>query len=274
MEGFTSYYDELILVRSGYYSKEEYLRKLQSTLNYVEGTPGTRVQPVAHASFDAWIKGYRPNENSSNTTMTYYSRGALLGAYLDAMIIDKFDSKKCLDHFMRYLYDEFYIKKNRGFSDSEFKTALNTFMGQDMTFFFTKYVEGTEVPNYDEVFTKIGLKVNYVGKPIPSFGASFSQEGGKCIVKSVRAGSSAEQAGLSVGDEVVSCNGLRVDQTRLENFFASLIEGEYVNLSVAREEMMIELEARIQNYERPTYKLEPTIPSNEKFYYWLRELDH
>lgn len=274
MEGFTSYYDELILVRSGYYSKEEYLRKLQSTLNYVEGTPGTRVQPVAHASFDAWIKGYRPNENSSNTTMTYYSRGALLGAYLDAMIIDKFDSKKCLDHFMRYLYDEFYIKKNRGFSESEFKTALNTFMGQDMTFFFTKYVEGTEVPNYDEVFTKIGLKVNYVGKPIPSFGASFSQEGGKCIVKSVRAGSSAEQAGLSVGDEVVSCNGLRVDQTRLENFFASLIEGEYVNLSVAREEMMIELEARIQNYERPTYKLEPTIPSNEKFYYWLRELDH
>lgn len=274
MEGFTSYYDELLMVRSGFYSKEEYLRKLQGTLNYVEGTPGTRVQPVAHASFDAWIKGYRPNENSNNTTMTYYSRGALLGAYLDAMIIDKYDSKKCLDDFMRYLYDEFYIKKNRGFSEAEFKSALSTFMGQDMSFFFNKYVDGTDVPNYDEVFTKVGLHVSYIGKAQPSFGASLAQENGKCVVKSVRVGSAAEQCGLSVGDEIVGCNGMRVEQTRFETFLSSLNEGDYMNLLVSREELLLELEARMQNYERPTYKLEPTIPSNEKFYFWLRELDH
>lgn len=274
MEGFTSYYDELLMVRSGFYSKEDYLRRLQGTLNYVEGGVGTRVQPVSHASYDAWIKAYRPNENSANTTMTYYSRGALLAAYLDAMIIDKYESKKCLDHFMRVLFDEFYVKKQRGFTETEFRETLSKFMGQDMTFFFEKYVDGTEVPNYDEVFTKIGLHIAYVGKPAPSFGATFAQEGGKCVVRAIRAGSSAEQCGLSVGDEVVSCNGMRVDQNRLENFLASLIEGEYINLYVAREEIMLDLEAKIQNYERPTYKLEPTIPSNEKFYYWLRELDH
>ena len=67
MEGFTSYYDELLLLRAGYYTKEQYLRKLFGTLNYVEGSPGARVQPVAHASYDAWIKAYRPNENSRNT---------------------------------------------------------------------------------------------------------------------------------------------------------------------------------------------------------------
>ena len=72
MEGITSYYDELLLLRAGFYTKADFLNKLQSQINYVEGSPGSRVQPVAHASFDAWIKAYRPNENSSNTTMTYY----------------------------------------------------------------------------------------------------------------------------------------------------------------------------------------------------------
>jgi predicted metalloprotease with PDZ domain len=78
MEGFTSYYDELILRRAGYHTKEDMLGKIQSSVNYVEGSVGSRVQPVAHASFDAWIKAYRPTENSSNTSMTYYSRGTIL----------------------------------------------------------------------------------------------------------------------------------------------------------------------------------------------------
>mgnify|MGYP006234023825 CR=1 FL=1 len=94
MEGFTSYYDELLLLRAGYYSKEEYLRKLFGTLNYVEGSPGARVQPVAHASFDAWIKAYRPNENSRNTTISYYSKGSVIAAILDAKIITRY--KGCL----------------------------------------------------------------------------------------------------------------------------------------------------------------------------------
>ncbi|NBR15765.1 MAG: M61 family peptidase, partial [Crocinitomicaceae bacterium] len=101
MEGFTSYYDELLLLRAGFYTKEEFLNKLQGSINYVEGSVGSRVQPVAHASFDAWIKAYRPTENSANTTMTYYSRGSVLGAIFDAMIIDHSKGKQCLDHFLQ-----------------------------------------------------------------------------------------------------------------------------------------------------------------------------
>jgi predicted metalloprotease with PDZ domain len=108
MEGFTSYYDELLLLRAGYYNQEQYIQKVLSGLNYVEGSEGSRVQPVAHASFDAWIKSYRPNENSSNTTMTYYSRGGLLAAVLDAKIVTKFNGKKSLDDFMQKLYQDFY----------------------------------------------------------------------------------------------------------------------------------------------------------------------
>lgn len=273
MEGFTSYYDELLMVRAGFYSKEDYLRKLQSTINYVEGTPGSRVQPVAHSSFDAWIKGYRPNENSSNTGMTYYSRGAMLASLLDAMIIDKFNAKKCLDHFMRYLYEEFYIKKQRGFTEAEFKKALETFMEQNMDEFFAKYVNGTEIPDFNSVFSKVGVKATYTGKPMASFGASFSQDNGKCLVKMVRSGGAAEDAGISVGDEIIACNGLRVDQTTLENFISSLIEGEYLELIVSREEIILNLQVKMTAYERPSFRLETMSPSNEKFYYWLREVE-
>ena len=90
MEGFTSYYDELVLRRAGFYTEDDYLGKLFSTINYVENRPGNNVQPVAHASFDAWIKAYRPNENSVNTTISYYSKGQILAAMLDMHIIGKF----------------------------------------------------------------------------------------------------------------------------------------------------------------------------------------
>lgn len=273
MEGFTSYYDELLMVRAGYYSKEDYLRKLQSTINYVEGSVGTRVQPVAHSSYDAWIKGYRPNENSSNTGMTYYSRGAMLASYLDALIVTKFNAKKSLDHFMRYLYDEFYIKKQRGFTEKEFKTALETFLGQNMDEFFAKYVNGTEAPDFNSVFNGVGVKVVYTGKPLASFGATFSQDGGKCIVKAIRAGGAAEDAGISVGDEIIACNGLRIDQATLDNFIASLVVGEYCELIVARDEIILNLQVKMSAYERPSYRIETITPSNENFYYWLRSLE-
>lgn len=273
MEGFTSYYDELLMVRAGYYSKEDYLRKLQSTINYVEGSPGSRVQSVAHASFDAWIKAYRPNENSGNTTMTYYSRGAVIAALLDAMIIDKFDSKKCLDHFMRYLYDEFYIKKKRGFTEAEFQQALETFIGQDMDDFFNRYIYGTEIPDFRGIFSKVALNVTYTGKPVASFGATTAQEGGRVIVKSVRSNSAAEDAGISVGDEIIGCNGMRVDQQTFENFVGSLIVGEYLELIVSRDEILLNLQVKMTAYERPSFKLEMMSPSNEKFYYWLRSLE-
>lgn len=273
MEGFTSYYSDILMVRAGFYSKDDFIKQLQGTINYVEGSVGSRVQPVSHSSYDAWIKAYRPNENSANTTMTYYSRGSMLGAYLDALIVDKFNSEKCLDHFMRYLYDEYYIKKKRGFTELEFHEALEKFLGQDMDYFFDRFVNGTEPLDFANVFPKVGLDVKYVGKPMPNFGATFGQENGKCIVKSIRAGGPAENAGVSVGDEILACNGLRVDKTTLDNFLLTLIAGEYCEIIVAREEIIFNLTVTMEAYEKPSYKLEMQTPSNEKFYYWLRALD-
>ena len=274
MEGFTSYYDELLLVRAGYTSESEYLQKIQSTINYVEGSVGARVQPVAHASFDAWIKAYRPTENSSNTTMTYYSRGQMLAAILDVMIISKYKGQKCLDHFLQQLYNKFYKGLKRGFSEQEFQDELEAFLGEDMDDFFQKYVFGTEVAPLQETFKKVGLQVEETGVARPSFGASLRQDGGKVIVRGIRAGSAAEQAGISVNDEIIGCNGYRIDQGALEQFTGGLNTGDKFNLLISRDEVLMNLSVAITDYFKPqfTFKKTSDMQCEKLRNYWLRKI--
>lgn len=273
MEGFTSYYDELLLCRAGYLTQEEFLNKLQSSINYVEGSVGARIQPVAHASFDAWIKAYRPSENSANTTMTYYSRGSMLAALLDAKIIAKFNGTKGLDHFLRQLYANYYKRLNRGFSEEEFQKELEDFLGEDMDEFFDKYVNGTEIVPLSAILGNVGITVENVGTAKPSFGASLKQEGGKVIVRAIRSGSAAETAGLSVNDEVIACNGFRVDQQAFETFLTTLEQGTELNLLIARDEILYELKAVISMYNKPQFKFGFSTDSQKIALrnYWLRK---
>lgn len=269
MEGFTSYYDELLMLRAGYYSQEQMIQKLSSTINYVEGSVGSRVQPVTHASFDAWVKAYRPNENSANTTMTYYSRGAMLASILDARIVAKFDGKKSLDDFLQKLYNDFYKKLNRGFSEKEFEKALSDFMGEDMSAFFKDYVNGTKVPDFNKEFSPLGLFVEYTGSKKPNFGTSLSTSSGKTIIKAIRSNSAAEDAGLSVNDEIIGIDGYRMNQSEIESFLTSLSNGEQLNLLIAREDQLLEIKAVMTSYERPSYKF--VIDKKTKlFHYWMR----
>ena len=270
MEGFTSYYDELILRRTGFYSEEQFLSKLQSSINYVEGTPGSRVQPVAHASFDAWVKAYRPNENSSNTTMTYYSRGSVLASLIDAMIVADSDGKKCLDHFMQHLYVTYFEGLKRGFSEAEFKAELSKFVGKNMDDFFAKYVDGTEVIPYKEFYAPVGLNVQDISSNNPSFGASVREEGGKVMVKSVRYGSSAEEAGISVGDEIIGCNAYRVDQGMFEGMMIGMDNLESCELLVARDEKLFSVQVTIQPYKKQQFSLTKSTSNEKRLHYWLR----
>lgn len=271
MEGFTSYYDELLLLRAGYYTRDKFMNKMLSTLNYVEGSTGTRVQPVAHASYDAWIKAYRPNENSANTTMSYYSRGSVIAMMLDAKIINKSKGKQCLDHFLQHIYKEFYEKKGRGFTEDEFKTELEKFAG-DLDAFFTKYIHGTEIPDYNKVFAPVGMNMTYIGTPRPDAGISVSGSGGSTKVKRIRSGSAAETAGLSVNDEIIGVNGFRTDAKSFNEFVNTLQAGDKVSIIYARENIIGITDMVITNYEQPKFEYSfGTGKVTQKLLdYWLR----
>ena len=268
MEGFTSYYDELLMRRAGYLTEQEYIQKINSILNYVEGSEGSRVQPVAHASFDAWIKGYRPNENSANTTMTYYSRGQLIGAVLDAKIIAKYEGTKSLDDFMRMLYVRFYKHKGRGFTEEEFEEALSDFMGEDMKPFLMNYI-----PNYKEIFNEIGVNIDYTGVKKPYFGMSYSKDGTP-VVKSIRTNSEAENAGVSVNDEIIGFNGFRVDGDAIEASLSALKKGDEFNLFVSRDQILMDIVCKMGEKEIPAYKMSINSSSTNTQYctYWLRTI--
>jgi predicted metalloprotease with PDZ domain len=269
MEGITSYYDELLLKRAGFYTKEEFLNKLQSQINYVEGTPGSRVQPVAHASFDAWIKAYRPNENSSNTTMTYYSRGAVLGAVLDAYLIQKSNKKRSLDGFMQLLYTKYALELKRGFTEVEFEQELSNYCGEDMHAFFTNYVNGTQIIPYQKYFEPMGLMIKDQTSSQASIGAVF--EGEEIVkVKSVRRGSAAEEAGLSVGDEILVCDGYRIYKSMLEGMLNSLSPGESMMLTVARDEKVFQVKFIMKSYTKPQFSIQIKDANAPLLTYWLR----
>lgn len=273
MEGFTSYYDEIFMRRAGYYSQEEMLKKIQSAINYVEGSVGSRVQPVAHASFDAWIKAYRPNENSANTTMTYYSRGMVLAAVLDAWIIKTSNGTQGLDAVMKYLYETFYLgKKNRGFTDEEFKAVLEKFTGSDLTDFFKQYIDGTQVIPYTTYFLPLGIEVSDVGSVKPLFGATVADEDGRLVVKNIRSNSSAEDAGLSVNDEILACMEYRVNKDLFDGMVNSVEVGDQFELLIAREGILKTIIVKITGQKKSSFIFTPkhSEESLPLYNYWLR----
>ena len=269
MEGITSYYDELLLLRAGFYTKADFLNKLQSQINYVEGSPGSRVQPVAHASFDAWIKAYRPNENSSNTTMTYYSRGAVIGAVLDAYLIQRSKGKQSLDGFMQLLYQKYALDLKRGFSETEFEQELANYCGEDLHAFFTQYVNGTAIIPYQKYFEPMGLKVTDQTSTLTNFGAAL-EPGEVLKVRTVRSGSAAEDAGISVGDEILACDGYRIDKAGLENKYNNLQPGVSMELLLSRDGKLFSTKCVMKTYAKPQFSLQIKDLNAPLLTYWLR----
>jgi predicted metalloprotease with PDZ domain len=163
---------------------------------------------------------------------------------------------------------------NRGFSEKEFKDELAGFIGENMDDFFAKYVNGTEVAPLKETFDLLGINVESVGVSKVSFGATVRNEGGKAMVKGIRAGSSAETAGLSVNDEVIACNGFRVDQKAFDDYVNNLEKGDAFTLLISRDEILMDLEVVMDEYYRPNYSFKITADSKKAGYraYWLRSL--
>ncbi|MEZ4923398.1 MAG: PDZ domain-containing protein [Crocinitomicaceae bacterium] len=275
MEGFTSYYDELILRRCGYYTEDDYVNKIMGVIGYVENQPGNKVQPVAHSSFDAWIKAYQPNENSVNTGISYYSKGQILACMLDLYIINKFKAEKSLDDFMLKLFNDFYIMKDVGFTEEEFQSTLESFLGEDMDWFFNDYVYGTKTIDYTKFFAGVGLDVrlNKTKAPAkPYLGIRTSDQGGRLIVTTVMAGSAAEEQGISVNDEIIAINGYRMDGNEFTNMTKDMKPGDQFEVMLSRDNLIKNYTITMGAQERDYYTHEPVFTPEQKknFDYWLR----
>ncbi|MCB0400503.1 MAG: M61 family metallopeptidase [Flavobacteriales bacterium] len=233
MEGFTSYYDELLLYRAGFYTEDDILKKLNGSINSIENQPGNKVQPVADASFNAWIKAYRPDENSYNTTISYYTKGSVVANMLDLTIAHATKGQKHLDDVMKFLYNEYYLKQNRGFTSSEMQQAVEKVSGLKMNDFFEKYIYGTQTFDYETIYGYVGMPVQTMINKEPSMGVSTSGN----VVKRVIRGSSAYEGGLNVNDEILAVDGFRV-QDNLGDLVASKNVGDVIDVLISRDNLI------------------------------------
>ncbi|MBK8846687.1 MAG: M61 family metallopeptidase [Bacteroidetes bacterium] len=156
-EGFTAYYDDLITYRCGLVKQDDYLKTVSGSLSYLIHTPGNDVQSLDESGFDAWIKYYRANENSPNSTVSYYTKGGMVGLLLDLEIISRTQGLKNLDTLMRYMYTIYSKQLDKPFSYSDVIAAANTITGTNMSSFFDKWITSTGAVPTASYFDQFGI---------------------------------------------------------------------------------------------------------------------
>ena len=163
VEGVTDYYGELLVHRAGLSSQVEYLDALANKIEEIQTTPGRAVQSAELASQDAWIKYYRPDENSPNSSVSYYTKGSVLGFLLDARIRKATSGAKSLDDVMRAAYQKFSGAK--GYTPDEFRAVAEQVAGMSLASFWDAGVEGTAEVDYTEALDLFGLRFRPVEAP-------------------------------------------------------------------------------------------------------------
>jgi len=195
-EGFTSYYDDLLLRRAGLIDDATYLQLLAKTINQVSQTPGRHVQTVAQASFDAWVKYYRQDENTPNATVSYYTKGALVGLCLDLSLRAEGHS---LDAVMRGLWKRCKAGPMR---EQDVLDELQSVTGRSWHKELQAWVHSTAELPLAKLLETQGIRIHAEpGNFAQHLGLRHTDANGSVQVKAVLRGSAAEQAGFAAGDE-------------------------------------------------------------------------
>jgi len=250
-EGVTSYYDDLLLRRTGLITRDQYLERLSESIERLQTTPGRRVQDLTDASFDAWIKHYRPDENTVNSAVSYYNKGQLVAWLLDVEIRRRTEGARSLDDVLRAAWERY--SGERGFGHDEFLALASEVAGSDLGPFFEAALESETELDYGPALEWLGLgfdvaegDANDRGKddddePTAWLGAETAVRDGRLLITEVRRETPAWEAGLAVEDELLAFDDFRVPPQELEERLKAYKPGEPVELLVARRERLLRL---------------------------------
>ncbi|HEY0726561.1 MAG TPA: PDZ domain-containing protein [Pyrinomonadaceae bacterium] len=261
-EGITDYYADVTLRRAGLITETEFLSATARAIQNLQNTPGRLEQSVEDSSFDTWIKFYRQDENSVNSQVSYYDKGAILGLLLDLEIRKRSNGAKSLDDVMRYLYAEFF-KKERNYTPTDFQKASELMAGASLEEFFAKYIRNTEELDYNSALAAAGLRLDTgalmtdAGKPIERvfFGADLTQDEDRLIVRRVYAGSPADEQGLNAGDQIVAMDNMRVTRDFFNARIAEKKPGDMINLTIFRFDDLSTLLIKLGGRAEGTYRI-------------------
>jgi len=259
-EGLTSYYENQILRRAGIFSVSEFLDQMADPINYVKSLPSSRVQTPEESSFDAWIRFYKPDENTPNVSPSYYRQGAVLGMMLDLQTRMSTGGSKSLDDAMRMVYSETYLREGRGYTDEEFMQACGRVSGGSTDEVFRKYVHGREEADFDAYLRYAGMQLTPKTPPSTNDGfLGIRVKGAPALTVQTRlTGSPAEQSDISAGDEIIATDGLRTDAQKLAFYIANRRPGTEVELTVSRGGVLRVISARLASKPVFEYRITKT----------------
>jgi predicted metalloprotease with PDZ domain len=276
-EGITEYYAPVALRRAGLISESEFLERISRTIENVQNTPGRLLMSAEEASFDAWVKYYRQDENSINSQISYYDKGQLLGLLLDLQIRKASGGAKSLDDVMRYLYTEFY-KKNRNYTPEDFQSVCERMAGSSLENFFARFVRGREELDYNAALNAVGLQLGEADQAKPPveklyLGADVAQDGERLTIRRVYSGSPAYDQGLNTGDQILALDNQRVNQ---QTFLARLAEkrpGDTLSLTLFRDDELRTFTIKLGKRVVTDYKIvpvkEPTPEQTRLYKAWI-----
>lgn len=278
-EGITSYYDDLILVRSAVIEPASYLELLaQKITRYIRGS-GRFKQSLEQSSFEAWTKFYKQDENAPNAIVSYYTKGALVALSLDLRIRLDSDGKYSLDDLVLGLWRD-YGRRNIGVPEEGIEKMAHKVTDLDLTDFFDRYIRGTEDPPLAELLQEFAVEMRLrsavdsndkgglfkqeftENQAVSVLGIKLSPQGNEARVCHVFDQGAAQLAGISAGDTIIAVNGLQVSRDNLENRIAMLPAGETIAVHLFRRDELMLFDVVLQQAPDDTCFLE--LLSNDR----------
>ena len=259
-EGFTSYYDDLILYRSGVISQDSYLKLIKGQIDRYLQNPGRFVQTVAESSFDAWVKFYRPDENTNNAGTSYYNKGALVALCLDLGLRLKGSS---LDDLMRRLYQD--AQAGKQVNERTIFDLCEALTGQKWIEQINHLINTTDELPLDQLLPEFGLSYNLKQEKTLPFGLKVVEKPEGLLIQQARRDGAGAKSGLSANDVIVAIDGLKATE-KLFNKYAKQ-SGTFQVYAFRRDEF---LQFELSAGETELVTVELKVTDQEKADTWLK----
>lgn len=274
VEGVTTYYGDLFVRRAGLISDDEYFGQLSGDIENLQTSTGRLVQPLSLASFDAWIKYYRPDENSPNVAASYYIKGGIVAFLLDMEIRRASGGTRSLDDLMHRAYERF--SGARGFTSDDIRALAAEVAGKDLSDWLQRAIDTTGELEYGPALDWLGLRFRTEDPRQKAWlGAVTRTENGRLLVSQVRRGTPAEAAGVNVDDEILGIDEYRVRPDQWDARMDAYRPGDRVSLLVARRERLVRLDATLGSEPARAWRLEvdpsATPAARERLHAWLAD---
>jgi predicted metalloprotease with PDZ domain len=253
-EGVTNTYASYTMVRTGLWSKAQFYEDLGEQINELEARSANRWQSAEQSSLDAWLEKY-PLYNRPQESVSYYTKGQVLGVLLDILIRDRTQNEKSLDDVLRLMNEEF-AKQHRTYRDSlDVRLTAEQVAGGSFDDFFRKYVSNAEPLPYVQVLALAGLELKTVQQKHPSVGFGVERDAnGALVIHSINHGGAAEQAGLLAGDVITSWNNAAPPRNP-ERWALGQKKGSSVRIGIRRDDRSFTVDLRLSEVVESFYRV-------------------